>query len=325
MNVSTGPLVSPGDAYEIHRAAHEHANPDIPGMSREAFLAFLANPWPGYGNERYLGYLDGAPVGFLELSMPYEDNLANVELELYVHPAARRRGVGRALLALAVERARAEGRRHLIASSGGRHPDGADFARSAGAVAALEEIRGRLDLRTVDQHRLDALFAEAQRHAAGYRLIQWTGVPPDEIIADVAYLDGRLNADAPVGDLSLEPQKMDADRVREDELSRARRGRTSFHTGALHGERLVAWTAVAGQDAVPRHAWQNVTLVDPPHRGHRLGLLIKLANLAHVRGLRPELEVIDTFNAAANTHMLRINREMGFRDAESVIQWQLTV
>jgi hypothetical protein len=34
---------------------------------------------------------------------------------------------------------------------------------------------------------------------------------------------------------------------------------------------------------------------------------------------------LDTFNAASNVHMLRINRAMGFREVESVIEWQLTV
>jgi GNAT superfamily N-acetyltransferase len=325
MTVSTGPLVAPGDAYEIYRAAHEHSQPDVPGMSREAFLAALLHPWPGRAYERYLGRLDGAPVGYLALAMPQEDNLANVDVELTVHPRARRHGVGRALLDLAVARARAEGRKHLIASSSRRHPDGSAFAREAGAIPGLEEIRSRLDVRAVDQARLDALAAGARRHADGYRLIRWTGVPPDEIIDDVAYLEGRLNTDAPTGDLAVEAEKMDAERIREDELSRSRRGSTSFHTGALHGDRLVAWTALAGRDAVPHHLWQNITLVDPPHRGHRLGLLIKIDNLAFVREARPEAEVIDTFNAAENEHMLRINREMGFVPVDSIIQWQLSL
>jgi GNAT superfamily N-acetyltransferase/RimJ/RimL family protein N-acetyltransferase len=325
MTVTTGPLAKPGDAFEIHRAAQEHSQPDVPVMSREAFLAMLLNPWPGRAYERYLGYRDGTPVGYLEMAMPTADNLANVEVELMVHPSARRHGVGRALLDLAVERARARGRKNLIASSSHRRPDGAAFARAAGAIPGLEEVRSRLDVRTVGQARLDALLAEAWRHADGYRLMRWTGVPPDEIIDDVAYLDGRFNTDAPTGDLAVEPEKLDADRIRQGELNRSRRGSTSFNTGVLHGDRLVAFTVLAGRDAVPRHLWQNITLVDPPHRGHRLGLLIKIANLAYAREARPEVETIDTFNAAENDHMLRINREIGFTPVDSITEWQLTV
>ncbi len=324
MTVSIGPLVSPEDAYEIGRACTAHDRPDVEPLSLDGWRGRLAHPWPGQAVEHHLGLLGGDPVGLLELSFPQDDNLTTVNLELAVLPAARRRGVGRALLDLAVERARAQGRTHLIGPTSRRHPDGAAFARAAGAVPGLEETRSRLDMRTLDQPRLDAMLADAWSHADGYRLMLWTGVPPDEVIDDVAYLDGRLFADAPTGDLVWEPEKVDAERIREGELSRLRRGRATYHAGALHGDRLVAWTVICGDDG-PAHAWQNNTLVDPPHRGHRLGQLVKLANLAQIRELRPGLEAIDTYNAASNEHMLRINRAMGFREVESVIEWQLTV
>ena len=115
-----------------------------------------------------------------------------MDVELQVLPAHRRRGVGRALFALARERAGEQGRNHLIGPTTGRHPDGAAFAGAMGALAGLEENRSRLDLHTADQGRLDALLAEAWTHADGYRLVQWIGMPPDEIIDDVAYLDSRL-------------------------------------------------------------------------------------------------------------------------------------
>jgi GNAT superfamily N-acetyltransferase len=156
-------------------------------------------------------------------------------------------------------------------------------------------------------------------------VVQWQGIPPDEIIDDVAYLEGRLNADAPIGDLPLEPEKVDAELIREGEVWRARRGRVTYHTAALHGDRAVAWTVIAGSVDEPVQAWQNTTLVDPEHRGRRLGTVVKLENLRYIRELRPGLEAIDTFNAASNQHMLRINRAMGFAAVESVMNWQQTV
>jgi hypothetical protein len=42
------------------------------------------------------------------------------------------------------------------------------------------------------------------------------------------------------------------------------------------------------------------------HRGHRLGLIIKIENLRYARQHRPGLRAIDTFNASANEHMLDI-------------------
>jgi hypothetical protein len=89
--------------------------------------------------------------------------------------------------------------------------------------------------------------------------------------------------------------------------------------------RMIALTFVAGNDDTPSQAWQNLTLVHPEHRGHRLGLIVKLENLRYIRELRPELTGIDTINAAENERMLAINVAMGFRPADSWIEWQLTL
>jgi GNAT superfamily N-acetyltransferase len=324
MTVSTGPMASPRDAWEVVRACAEHDQPDMPTMSFDAYLDTLAHPWPGLTTERHLGFLDGEPVGYLQLTLPQRDNLQNMTVEPAVLPAARRRGVGRALLDLALDRAEALGRKHLTGSAVEAHPDGAAFARAAGATPAMAETRSRLDLRPADQARLDALLADAWAHADGYRLILWTGVPPDEVIDDVAYLDSRFYLDAPIGDLAVEPERVDAAKVRETELCRLLRGQSTYNVGALHGERLVAWTELSGLADQPTHAWQSITLVAREHRGHRLGMLIKLANLAQARRLRPRLEAIDTYNAADNGHMIGINEAMGFRAVDSSVLWQLT-
>ena len=322
MRLSVAPLTSRDTAYEISRAVWEHDVPDIPFTTRASYLAGFENPPPGQLIEHYVAYRDDVPVGCLELSMPQLDNLDNLSIEVEVLPAERRRGAGRALFDLAVERSRALGRRHLIGSTVDRHPDGAAFATAVGARPGLEETRSRLDVTTLDEPALARLLTDAWTRADGYRLIQWTGVAPDEVIDDVAYLEGRLLADAPTGELNWEPEKMDAERIRRDEAARAARGRVSYHAGALHGDRLVAWTAIAGEAAQPVQAWQQTTLVDPEHRGHRLGMLVKLANLGQIRALRPGLEAIDTFNASANEYMLRINRTLGFRAVDKWIDWQ---
>jgi GNAT superfamily N-acetyltransferase len=319
------PLASAEQAYPIARAGQEHDQPDVPFASLDDYRAGQAHGWPGYTYERYLGLLNDAPVGLIELSMSGEDNLDTVNIELSVLPAARRRGVGRALWELAVRRTREMGRRHLIAPTVQTHPDGTAFATAMGAEPGLEEIRSRLDVRALDRPGLDALLAEAWKHADGYEPVQWSGVPPDEIIDDVAYLDGRLNADAPVGDLAWEPEKVDADRIRAGEENRIKRGRLSYNSGVRRDGRLVAWTAVAGLVAEPSQAWQQITLVDPDHRGRRLGTVVKLENLRYLIAQRPGLQFIDTFNATANQHMLRINRAMGFRAVETIMQWQRTI
>jgi GNAT superfamily N-acetyltransferase len=322
MRVSIEPFDSPEIAYEIRRAVWQHDVPDIPFGTKASFFAGFDNPPPGKAYERYIGFLDGVPVGYLELQLFQLDNLANVEVELEVLPEHRRNGVGRALFGRLVERAAEHGRKHLIGMTVDRDPGGGAFAAAMGSSAGLEDTRSRLDLTELDEQLLERLRAEALPHAEGYRLIDWLGVPPEEIIDDVAYLESRLMADAPNGDIAWEPEKIDADRLREGEISRQARGRLSYCAGALHGDRLVAWTAIAGEVELPVHAWQQTTLVDPEHRGHRLGMLVKLANLDNVRRNRPGLEAIDTFNATQNDYMLRINRAMGFRAADIWTEWQ---
>ncbi|MEV6842568.1 GNAT family N-acetyltransferase [Actinoplanes sp. NPDC051411] len=325
MRISTGPLDSPDDAFDIVCSCQEFDQPDLPALPREAFLAALDNPWPGLTYERYLARAGDTPVGYLVLGLPQHDNRTLVEVELRVLPRERRRGAGQALLDLARERARALGRRHLVGMSVQSRPDGSAFAEAVGARVALQQIRCRLDLQAADQGRLDALLAEAWKHAAGYELVQWVGVPPDEIIDDVATVANRLNVDSPIGDLPLEPERLDADQIRRAEASNVSRGRETINTGVRRNGRLVGWTAIAGLLAEPQRAWQQITLVLPEDRGHRLGMVLKLENLRLVRDRWPALRYIDTFNALSNEHMLAINRQIGFAPAESVIQWRLDV
>jgi hypothetical protein len=64
---------------------------------------------------------------------------------------------------------------------------------------------------------------------------------------------------------------------------------------------------------VPGWGFQYLTAVLAGHRGHRLGLLVKTANLELVLGHEPGLRSIVTGNAGPNDHMITINDMLGFR------------
>ena len=309
--------------YEIYRASSLDAMPDSPPHSWPIFWTGVQQPSPSYVYEWVLALLDGRPAGYAALSLPQLDNLDNASLDLRVDPGSRRRGVGRALYEHGVRRARDHGRTLLDVESV-ESPGSSAFGSAMGARPVLAETRSRLDVTALDEGRLDAMLVEALTHADGYRFVRWDGVPPDEYIDDVAALDSRFFTDAPQGDFVVEPEKVDAERIRRTEQQRLDRGFGRFHGGIEHlaSGRLVAWTTLAGADDTPTHLWQNITLVDPEHRGHRLGLVVKLENLKHAREHRPELEAVDTINASSNTHMLAINVAMGFRPVDTWIQWQ---
>lgn len=338
MDIAITPLDPADDAAahqarEIMAAALAADIPDFPPMTEKRFFGMLRHPWPGNEWRHAVAYLDGAPAGYLEIGMPQLDNLENAEIELAVHPEYRRRGVGRALFEYATGVVRGLGRKRIAgmaleALPGGvaRDPAGGAFAEAMGAKPALQEVRRRLDLTTLDHGALDAMLETARVKSAGYSLVLWRDEVPEDIIDDVAYLDGRLLSDSPMGELEWEAEKIDADRIRASEAVRTARERRRYNAGARHDEsgRLVAFTTIDCGD-VEWHGFQQITLVEPNHRGRRLGALVKVENLRFAMTHEPALRAIDTWNAGVNDHMISINEAMGFRPVDGWQNWQISV
>jgi hypothetical protein len=57
---------------------------------------------------------------------------------------------------------------------------------------------------------------------------------------------------------------------------------------------------------------QHNTIVLKEHRGHRLGMLLKVANIRRLQSMAPGHPSIITFNAEENRHMLDVNEAVGF-------------
>lgn len=317
--------------YRIEAAARARDTPDVPPPCRYRHGAAIRHLYPGTESQRFLARLDGEPAGALNLEFTTLDNLDNAYAEIIVHPAHRRRGIGRALYAQAVELTRAGGRKRLMGNTveelaGGpaREGAGSAFAAAMGASAALRQVRRKLQLSHVDQAALDRLLADAYARAGGYSLVQWRDRVPDEYVDDVAVLDARMVTDAPMGDLAWEEEKIDAARIRGNEAVRALHGTRAYATGVREDSsgQLVALTALVLFRTVPEHAWQGITLVHPANRGHRLGTVVKIENLRYALAHEPAATAIDTFNAEVNSYMIAINEAMGFRPIDASVEWQ---
>lgn len=321
-------------AYAIRSAVAAADLPDFPPLCRQRFLGQLRHPMPGEEDRYLLAYLDGRPVGYMSIELPQLENTENASVGIEVLPEYRRRGVARALYGQALRTLRELGRKRLnsvsvdvLPGAPPREDPAAAFAASIGAQNALVDVRRRLDLTTLDQPLLDELLTAAWERADGYSLVRWTGSAPDEYLDDIAYLDGRLVQDAPLGDLEWEAAKPDRERILAVDAALAVRGRRSYHSGLRHDAtgRLVAWTMIDVGATPDWHAFQQITIVDPDHRGHRLGTIAKIENLRYAMSHEPGLRVIDTWNAAVNDHMISINEAIGFRPVDSWNNWQLTL
>jgi len=267
---------------------------------------------------RYWIAHDGPTVlGYLCAEVSTMDNLDSGNIEAIVAPENRRRGIGTVLYNHGVEFLRGQGRRLAF----GFVPEGTAgvaFGAAVGMTNAMDDVRRRLDLSTVDEAEHDELLAQAWARAEGYSIVQWTKHAPANLVDDIARLDSRLLEDAPRGDLQIENEKIDADRIRANEQARITFGIRSYSTAAVHDAtgQAVAITAISQAHDRHEHADQLITLVDPDHRGHRLGLIVKIENMRATRRGLPRLRYIDTYNAAANEHMIAINETMGFRVRE---------
>ena len=72
-------------------------------------------------------------------------------------------------------------------------------------------------------------------------------------------------------------------------------------------------TVVTTNDYYPTFGWQADTAVSRPHRGHRLGLLLKIEMMRLLAQAEPQVEVIETWNNVGNPHMIDVNEAIGYR------------
>lgn len=275
------------------------------------------------------------------------ENLRSAMVHVDVLEEFSGRGIGQALLRHAEGLAAAAGR--TILQSYTEHPAGFDPedrdatvrpATGTGAVPAdargvrfalkagyrLEQVSrfGALD---VPAHAAswDALEREARATAGEeYEVVSWTGRCPEEYAGQLAVLMSRMSTDAPTGNLSYDPEEWDVARVRHVEGTWQRAGLESLVAAARHqgsGE-LAAYTVLQLTPSKPWLADQDDTLVAASHRGHRLGMLVKIRNLRRLLAEYPAVERVITFNAAENDHMLAINSVLGFRAAGWDGEWQ---
>ncbi|MDQ1032235.1 GNAT superfamily N-acetyltransferase [Streptomyces umbrinus] len=287
-------------------------------------ITALTDPQPSASSRR-LAWLasddEGAPVGsaFLRLfTKGGQEHLA--ELEIAVHRAERRCGVGGCLLDAAVAAARDEGRRSVLAQAEAGSP-GDLFLAARGFRRVLALTYARLPLADADLHRIDEIVEQPHE---GYRLIQWEGAVPPELALSFAH-SRRAMDDMPMDGTDYGTVVWDVDRVLSAAEAIAKRGEL-LHTVAVVDN---ANGSVAGfsELVVPGDgrgdAQHYGTGVLPEHRGHGLGLWMKAQAIRQARAHHPELGGLLTDTADSNAHMRGINDTLGYLPTHKAVEYQL--
>jgi GNAT superfamily N-acetyltransferase len=252
----------------------------------------------------------------------------------------RRQGIGQLLFDHVEDLARAEGRSKLIVYAVSHMSDGLRLYPPTGFGSVPSdnaEVRFLLsqgfELEQVERGSRLALPVTVNvddalaRSGPDYRVHEWVGRTPDEWVDDIAVLLTRMSTDAPSAGLEEPEDVWDADRVRDYERRHESSPRTDVFAAVEHipTGRLVGFTALSVPAEIERPISQEDTLVIRDHRGHALGMLLKLANIDHVQRVRPGHPAIITFNAEENRHMLDVNEAVGFTAIGYEGAWKKTL
>ncbi|MGJ5832224.1 GNAT family N-acetyltransferase [Streptomyces ossamyceticus] len=283
----------------------------------------LADPSPTLSSRRSAWLASGPggePLGSAFLRLFTKEGQTHLaELELTVHPAERRRGVGTALLDAAVGAARSERRRSVVAQAR-QGSLGDAFLAARGFRDVLTLTYARLDLADLD---LDHVRRVAEQPRPGYHLTAWAGVVPADL-AETYAASRRAMDDMPMGDTDYGTVIWDVERLVAAAETIEKRG-DSLHTVAAVDSSdgtIVGFSELvlpAGGEGDGQHYG---TAVLPEHRGHGLASKMKAEAVLHAHSLYPGIALL-TDTAEDNASMRRVNDRLGYRPTHRAVEYQL--
>lgn len=264
---------------------------------------------------------DGRTVAGGDLAMPLRENLELALVNVVVHPERRRRGHGTTVHDALLDIARSEGRTTVLAETTGRldgDDPGEGFVRHHGFSVAQTVHRNDLDLAAATPD------GEIAPGTTAYVIETAVDEIPETWLEDRAHLQRRMSTDVPLGELPLEEEDWDVERMRGEYAATRSSGRRTIESVARHVEtgQIVALTQVQVPISDPGLAYQQDTLVLREHRGHGLGAALKAANQRALREASPQTRTLRTWNAVENTPMIAVNEALGYRTSATMREWQ---
>ncbi|QSB05598.1 GNAT family N-acetyltransferase [Natronoglycomyces albus] len=307
---------------------------DLPGLSQTSPMMMRARaiaPSATSDVRRFVAVSGPTVVGTATVARDRENNSHKAGMAVSVHPQWRRRGIGTRLYEQAESTVREWGCTTIWAGYAAEFTDrpdfevpGETFAAQRGFALAMKGCRRVNDLTKVDAEHLAALYASAAESSADYEIVTFEHQVPDEAVEGYCQVKSRVLLDAPMGDLDAEEETYSPTLWRDIERQQQRMGVLWLGVYARHKETgdLAGLSEIEVRVGDEVMAYQNDTIVAPAHRGHRLGLRLKIDMQRHLLRWRPQMRFIQTFNAEDNTFMNAVNDQVGFRTHSSSMNLQ---
>lgn len=353
-NLFITPLVVPQDVddddaaefRELARLSNAVCRRDAGHDYFDAEPAQMLPDWLDQTDETMLGFVARSSeriVGIVIVYVQNEDGATSAGFDPMVEPELWGRGIEDQLVEIAVREVRSRGLTalqtwtlHRPDTSGSRLRPPTGF----GSIPAddrqtrlmldhgftLEQVERNsvFDLRgSFDE--VERMLAEAEQKAGPeYRLVTWTSPTPPQYKDGFAFVLSRMSTDTPDAGMIYHEEIWDAARVDRHDARLLDGGHTVSVACVVHEPtgRVVAYNELAIAADHTRATHQFGTLVVREHRGHRLGTIVKCANLLRWRDLVPESPRVSTFNAEENRPMLDINEAIGFVPVSYAGAWK---
>lgn len=332
MHVSIRPLDPSSDLdleqyLVLETALDEHTYGASQALTREQLRAQMADS-SYWRVQRWIALaetLEGGEslVGRASVFVPLRENLESISVGVEVHPAFRGRGIATQLVEEALIPAIRDSGRTLVEAYGEIPADGdADspdepvnrLARRLGISRKNLAVCRVLPL-PLESSLLDSLQAEAEERIGQYRIELWDGDIPEQHLEAYGRLMRQLELDEPDEEVEHEAPEYTPERIREGERRRREQGLESITAVAVAPDGSFAGNTEIHVHRSPHSTlgWQENTLVMPEHRGHRLGLALKVATHRQLTARAPQLRALVTWNSHVNPWMIEINEKLGYR------------
>jgi GNAT superfamily N-acetyltransferase len=284
--------------------------------------------------------VDGQVVGEASYETQIGDEADSGWLGAHVLPEFRGHGIGAALAAEVERMAAEDGKAKALVytplqdvagqripsptgfgSIPAEHPD-VRFLLARGYRFEQVERLSRLPLPVPN---VDALLAAAlEASGPDYALHTYVGATPEHWREDMAVLATRMSTDAPSAGLEEPEDVWTVERIIEadERVAASPRERVVAVVEHVPSGRLAGFTVLSVPQQPHRSVAQYATLVLREHRGHRLGMLLKVANLEHLQRVKPGHPSVTTFNAEENRFMLDVNEAVGFVPVGQESAWR---